>query len=197
MKITRAALVQKIAESKGNISCQVLSLTDAKALKNGKKGTYNEHGEQVFEKIPNTFGTIMKRSAASVSIGTDYENAVNRVAEKEGNVAAGEFIAASIWGGKGEHLVPNKIIRHVDKGTLYLYCQSSDKQLDAFSPHVEFETVTGEKLSRDEVAPFLPVKAPSVKQADFGNENERHVRMIALDNVLAIKMMGEVYELEA
>lgn len=179
MKITRSQLVEKITASKGNLFCQVLSLTDSKARKTN-----------------NPFGVIMKRSAACVSIGTDYENAVNRVAEKEGNASAGEFIAESIWGGKGEHLVPNKIIRHVDKGTLYLYCQASDKQLDAFSPNVEFETVTGEKLSREDVAPFLPVKAPSAKQAAFGNENERHVRMIALDNVLAIKMMGEVYEVE-
>jgi hypothetical protein len=179
MKITHAALRQKIAESKGNLFCQVLSLTDAKALKRN-----------------NPFGTILKKAAASVSVGTDYEKAVNTVAAKEGNENAGSFVAESIWNGKGEHVVPNKIIRHIDTGREYLYCQTSDKQIDAFPPHVEYQTVSGEKLSREDVAPFLPVKAASAKQAAFGNENERNVRMIAFDNILAIKMNGELFEVE-
>lgn len=179
MKITHAALRQKIAESKGNLFCQVLSLTDAKALKRN-----------------NPFGTILKKAAASVSVGTDYEKAVNTVAAKEGNENAGSFVAESIWNGKGEHVVPNKIIRHIDTGREYLYCQTSDKQIDAFPPHVEYQTVSGEKLSREDVAPFLPVKAASAKQAAFGNENERNVRMIAFDNILAIKMNGETFEVE-
>lgn len=179
MKITHAQLRQKIAESRGNVFAQVLSLTDSKARKTN-----------------NPFGLILKKAAASVSIGTDYENAVNNVAKKEGNENAGSFVAESIWNGKGEHVIPNKIIRHVDTGREYLYCQTSDKQLDAFPPVVEFQTVSGEKLSREQVAPFLPVKAVSAKQAAFGNENERNVRMIALDNILAIKMNGETFEIE-
>ncbi len=199
MKITHAILRQKIAESRGNVLCQVLSLTDAKALKNGKIPTGQVDrttGEPIMEKIPNTFGTILKKAAASVSVGTDYEKAVNTVATKEGNENAGSFVAESIWNGKGEHVVPNKIIRHIDTGREYLYCQTSDKQIDAFPPHVEYQTVSGEKLSREDVAPFLPVKAASAKQAAFGNENERNVRMIAFDNILAIKMNGETFEVE-
>lgn len=179
MKITHAELRQKIAESKGNVLCQVLSLTEAKARKTG-----------------NPFGQILKRAAASVSIGTDYENAVNNVAKKEGNENAGSFVAESIWNGKGEHAIPNKIIRHIETGREYLYCQTSDKQLDAFPPSVEFQTASGTKLSHDKVKPFLIEKVESAKQAAFGNENKRSVRMIAIDNILAIKMNGELFEVE-
>lgn len=177
MKITRSQLRQKIAESKGNLFCQVLSLTDAKAKKTG-----------------NPFGDIFKRAAASVSIGTDYEKAVNRVASKEGNENAGSFVAESIWNGKGVHAVQNKIIRHTDTGAEYLYCQTSEAQMDAFLPQVTYQDAAGNPLEFSKVEPFLPVKKPSAKQASFGNSNERNVRMIAIENILGIKIGGELYE---
>jgi len=176
--INQAQLVEILGARKGNIFAQVLSLTDSKARKTG-----------------NPYGVILKRSAASVSIGTDYERAVNTTAEREGNANAGTFKAESIWNGKGEHLVPNKIVRHVETGRLYLYCQASDKQINAFPPSVTYETLQGETLTREQVEPFLPSKSPSAKQAEFGNESERQVRLIALDNVQAIAMHGEVYVL--
>lgn len=177
MRITRSQLRQKIAESKGNLACQVLSLTDSGARKTN-----------------NPFGVIMKRAAASVSVGTDYEDAVNRVATKEGNENAGTFIADKIWGGKGVHVVENKIVQHTETKREYLYCQSSDKQMDAFPPKVSYEDVSGNPLESSKVEPLLPVKKPSAKQESFGNVNKRNVRFIAFDNILAIKMNDELFE---
>jgi hypothetical protein len=174
--ITHTQLRDLIANTKGNQFVQVLSKTDAKALKTG-----------------NPYGTIFKIAAASVSVGTDYEKAVNRVAAKEGNPDAGTFKAESIWGGKGVHEIPNKIIQHVDSGKRYLYCQTSEQQITAFPPKVEYVDSLGNTLTHDQVKDFLPKKAPSAKQADFGNHNERNVRMIAFESLRAIAIGGEVY----
>ncbi len=174
--ITHPQLRDLIASTKGNQFVQVLSKTDSKARKTG-----------------NPYGTIYKVSAASVSVGTDYEAAVNRVAAKEGNENAGTFQAAPIWGGKGVHEIPNKIIQHVDSGKRYLYCQTSEAQITAFPPTVEYVDALGNSLTYDQVKDFLPTKTPSAKQAAFGNENERNVRMIAFESLRAIAIGGEVY----
>ena len=173
-QVTQSELTNILAQRKGAIACQVLSRTKVKARKN-------------------PFGDIYKQAAASVLVGKDYEAGVNRQAAKEGSEQAGEFQAESIWQGKGVHLVPNKVIQHTGKGTLYLYCQASDKQLDAFPPSVEYYNANGERLTYEQVAPYLPERKESAKQTEHGVTNQQNVRMIALDNVQAVCFDGEQY----
>lgn len=173
MNITHSQLIELVKSNKGAIALCVESVTDSKARKTG-----------------NPFGLIMKRARSSALCGVDYEAAVNRSLANQGDAPV--FTSESIWNGKGRYVVPNKIVEHIETKRLYLAMQASDAQYEAFPAKVSYETTTGEEIPYDKAEPFLPEKKRSVKQEAYGLENnQRNVRMYALDSITAIHYKGQ------
>lgn len=168
--ITPAELVKKITEINGNVFCVIESLTDSKARKTG-----------------NPFGLILKQARALVSIGANYENAVNAQGGREQNDNAGAFEAAPLpW---GEWLVPNRLITH--KGEIYVRTQSTPGMRKARPARVQYRDAEGRYLSREQVQPFLPEKKESARQAAFGNAGEIEVRTLKISSIRRIRIGGE------
>jgi hypothetical protein len=176
MKITHSQLVNLISTRKGAVAIGIEAVTDARARKTG-----------------NPHGAIFKVSRSSALCGVNYEAAINRRLDGQGDAPA--FKAESLWNGKGEYVVPGKIARHKETGRLYLAIQASDKQFQAFPAKVSYQDGEGKPLAYDEVKPFLPESSFSVKQAAAGlSENQQNVRLYALDSLTAIHLDGETLE---
>lgn len=129
-------------------------------------------------KTGNPYLGVKKFQTMNGLIGFIYEDGVNRLAAKEGKEE--REAKARSWGeiGDGRFFVHNgdkTYLRMMVKGSTNVYYFMPD----------------GTEVSKAELAPFLPVKKKSSTQADL--EGELIERDINVDNIKAVRMMGEEY----
>ena len=130
------------------------------------------------------FGNILKLGAVNCIIDFDFAGAVNRRLGKEGKPA--NFVAQPLWKGKGEH-VNRRIVRHVDKGTMYLQFKYQ-RQLKS----LHFDSVLN-FIPSTLLRPYMyKVSAPTNQGVDEGAEIKP--RTLKIENIRRIKMKNVTYE---
>ena len=169
--ITESELIEKISKINSTF-VGLETLTDARALKTG-----------------NPYGKIFKKTRSVAHIGANYEESVNREAERQGEKP--EFQAEPLP--YGEWKVANKIIEH--KGEFQLRTHLTPRKRKQ-SPKVEFFAENGAKLTYDEVKPYLPEKRESNKQQEeTGIQKTVWVRNYAFKSIKRIRINGTTYNL--
>ena len=120
---------------------------------------------------------VRKVSRVNVTLGFQYENAVNRQRVREG--AENDFEAAPRqW---GERIPGTFLVRH-DSGKLYLETKV-ERSLGC-----EYFAADGSRIEADAIAPYLPSKGGSGRQ---DVEKPVLVRDYALDSIKGLSMKGE------
>lgn len=158
--LTATTLIELLGTVKGATFATLITETDARLKKTG-----------------NPFGDVRKVSRVNVTLGFQYENAVNRQRTREGTDADfeaaprqwGERISPMLIGHKGKTYLETKVERSLG----YTY-------LDA----------TGKELTPEEIAPYLPAKSANSRQE---TEKEILVRDYALESIRSLSMGGEQY----
>jgi len=158
--ITQPELLATLDGIKGATFATIVTETDARLKKTG-----------------NPFGPVRKVSRVNVTLGFQYASAVNRQRTREGSEADFES-APRQW---GERVTP-MLVEH--KGRTYL----ETKVENVYS--TEYYTTDGRKLSREDVAPFLPSRSGSSRQK---TEKEIVVRDYAIDSIRSLAMKGEEF----
>ncbi len=145
-------------------------LTDAKARKTG-----------------NPFGTIWKKSRFVSFIGANYENSVNREAEKQW--VEGGFRTGSLPWGEWVKGFEGKVIFH--NGKFYLRTQSRPGERKSRPAKVVYQNENGE-VPFEDIKPFLPEKRESARQQFVAGLNETvHVRTFSFESILKIRVGGK------
>jgi len=158
--LTTNQLVELLATVKGATFATIITETDARLVKTG-----------------NPFGDVRKVSRVNVTLGFQYEKAVNRQRAREGGET--DFEAAPRqW---GERKPGTMLVEH--KGNLYLETKV-ERSLDC-----QYFTADGKELTAEEVKPFLPKKGASRQEV----EKEILVRDYALESIRSIAFGGEQY----
>jgi len=115
-------------------------------------------------KTNNPWRTVYKTVRAVGWVGARYADSVRREGDRQGADAQGFQAAPLPW---GQWNVPGKVIEH--KGTFYLRTQATPGMRRQQPARVlGYHAATGETLTREQVAPFLPVESGSAKQAAAG-----------------------------
>ena len=158
--ITQAELVLLLETVKGATFATLVTETDPKLKKTG-----------------NPFGEVRKVSRVNVTLGFQYENAVNRQREREGSEP--DFEAAPRqWGRK----ISPMFVEH--KGELYLETKVErsieTKYLDSLDREIPAEALK----------PFLPSRSESSRQE---TEKEIIVRDYKLASIASLTVRGESY----
>lgn len=157
--ITQTGLLALLNNVRGATFATILTRTDARLKKTG-----------------NPFGPVSKLSRVNVTLGFQYDAAVNRQRAREGNTA--DFEAAPRqW---GERVSP-MIVAH--KGKLYL-----ETKVERSLGHSFLQDATGQELPHSLVERFLPTRRKSARQK---TEKEILVRDYALDSIQGITVKGE------
>ena len=158
--ITKKELLALVQSVRGATFATIVTRTDARLKKTG-----------------NPFGPVSKVARVNVTLGFQYEAAVNRQRDREGSVS--DFEAAPRqW---GERIGP-MLIEH--KGKIYL-----ETKVERSLGH-EYRDSQDRILPDADVAPFLPARKPSARQE---TEKEILVRDYALDSIAGITFRGEDY----
>jgi len=158
--IRQTALVAKLNDIKGATFATLITETNARLKKTG-----------------NTFGDVRKVSRVNVTLGFQYEAAVNRQRTREGSEANFEA-APRQW---GERIAGTFLVQHKDR--TYLECK-----VERSISHVYLDS-TGKELTDEQVAPFLPAKSSSRQDT----EKEILVRDYALDSIRGISFKGDSF----
>ncbi len=129
---------------------------------------------------------IVRKCWRNGTINAIYENAVNRQREREGN--AEEFVAESLWKGKGQFVKGSKrIVEHIETGERYLAFMP--KSVDN-SPVVNYDLweADNKEVTKEDIEPYLPKSGGAEKQ-----ETDKVIfwRVIKLDSIKALKYAGE------
>jgi hypothetical protein len=120
---------------------------------------------------------VRKVSRVNVCLGFQYENAVNRQREREGDEP--DFKAEPrAW---GERIKGTFLVRH-DSGKLYLETKV-ERSLGC-----EYRDAAGNLIPADAIAPYLPNRSGSGRQEV---EKPVLVRDYALDSIRAVSLKGE------
>lgn len=158
--ITRDVLQSMLSDIRGATFATIVTRTDPKLRKTG-----------------NTLGPVRKVSRVNVTLGFQYEAAVNRQRTREGSDA--DFIAAPRqWGKK----ISPMMVEH--NGKFYL-----ETKVERSLEH-SFQDENGKEIPEDLVKPFLPVRSESSRQE---TEKEILVRDYALESIVSLTMKGEDY----
>lgn len=158
--MTRNELTQFLSGIRGATFATITTETEPKLLKTG-----------------NNLGAVRKVSRVNVTLGFQYENAVNRQLAREGSET--DFLAAPRqWGERiqGTPLVANK-------GKVYLETKV-ERSLDH-----KYVGPDGNEIPEDMVRPFLPSKGASRQ----GTEKEIMVRDYAIESIRHLACKGEQY----
>lgn len=158
--ITQAALLALLSDVKGATFATIVASTDPKLLKTG-----------------NTLGPVRKLSRVNVTLGFQYENAVNRQRLREGSEPDFESDPRQ-WGKK----ISPMFVEHL--GKIYL-----ETKVEKSLGH-SFQDASGKEIDSKLVEPFLPKRSKSTTQE---TEKEILVRDYALDSILSISFRGEDY----
>lgn len=169
-KITRSQLVKAIESRKGAEAIRLFAETDARLLK-----TDNPHPD------------ARKQTIVSALLGTRYAENINKL------LPAGESFQVSPrkW---GVSRPSGKIVDH--KGKVYLTVRTTGRARRVNKATVSFVSGEGQPLAFDAVRAFLPARGGSAKQGDLGIDRENQVeqRAIAIENIRAVKMRGEFFQ---
>jgi len=147
-QITHKQLRDLIAEAvTGSMPVGILAVTDARTKKTG-----------------NPFGKVEKTVRAVGWVGASYVRGVNRELSRQG-VEEPAFRSQPLpW---GEWDIPGKVIAH--KGALYLRTQATPgMRRKAPARVLAYHAENGQQVTREQVAPFLPVATGSSKQEAAG-----------------------------
>lgn len=172
MQITHSRLIEKLIAHRGNAFVGFVTFTIADLRKTG-----------------NDLGPILKRSELVAMVGASYGNAVNKEGEREGNADAGKFVPHPLKWGKFRDETDGKIIDH--NGRVYVRMTFTPNMRPAI---VSYHAPDGSEVSHETVAPFLPKKATSATQSEFGNVREIIVRTFAIDSIVSITFAGETLD---
>ena len=166
MTITCDELKQKLETIKGATFATLVTRTKTKARKTG-----------------NPFGDIFKVSCINVCLNHHYGNAVNRQQVREGG--EGDFeVSPRKWG----HRIPGTtMVEH--NGAYYI-----EVKIEKMLGH-QYETGSGEVLSDEVVAPFLPPSRLEEQAEAQGVEKAVILRDYNLSSVRAITVKGETYNI--
>lgn len=157
--ITQAQLVALLGEIKGATFATLVTETDARLKKTG-----------------NPFGPVRKVSRVNVCLGFQYEAAVNRQRTREESKADFEAKPRQ-W---GERIAGTMLVSHKDR----LYLETKVER----SLGCTYVDASGNELSAEDVAPFLPKRSKSTRQK---TEKEILVRDYALDSLRSLRFAGE------
>lgn len=158
--LTATGLVALLSEVKGATFATLITETDARLRKGG-----------------NPFGPVRKVSRVNVTLGFQYEAAVNRQRTREGSEADFEAKPRQ-WGVRKPGTM---LVEH--KGKVYL-----ETKVERSLSHV-YLTASGQELTDEEVAPFLPAKGASRQEV----EREILVRDYDLESIRSLAFGGEQY----
>jgi hypothetical protein len=160
----------------GSMPVGILAVTDTRSRKTG-----------------NPWRTVFKTVRAVGWVGAKYGDGVRREGNRQG-ADASEFKAAPLpW---GEWEVPGKVIAH--KGNLYLRTQATPGMRRKSPARVlGYHAASGETLTREQVAPFLPVESGSAKQAAAGLSSDPReqiwVGTYAFASLRKVRIAGRTY----
>lgn len=160
--ITEAELLALLGEIKGATFATLVTATDPKLLKTG-----------------NTLGPVRKISRVNVTLGFQYENAVNRQRLREGSEPDFEADTRQ-WGKK----ISPMFVAHL--GKIYL-----ETKVEKTLGH-SFHDAEGKEIDPKLVEPFLPKRSKSTTQE---TEKEILVRDYALESIRSLSVKGEEYVL--
>lgn len=180
--LTHSQFRNLLAARAGAAIVGIEALTDAGARKTG-----NPFPEK----------KVLKQVRVVGFVGADYEKAVQREGDRQGASESATFEASPLKWGQWD--LPGKVITH--GGKFYLRTQSTPGQRNRQPARLlAYRNVKGEFLSKDAVAPFLPEKSESAKQARVGLEgaaSQVMVRTYAFDSIRKVRVNGETFELVA
>lgn len=132
--------------------------------------------EPELKKTGNPYTDVRKVSRVNVCLGFQYENAVNRQREREGNDE--EFVSAPrSWGRK----ISPMFVEH--KGKLYLETKVEKSLSTTYLSK-------GREISSDDIAPFLRSRSGSGRQE---TEKAIVVRDYSLESILSLTVGGQDY----
>lgn len=158
--ITKDKLIAVLGSVKGATFATLVTKTDPRLKKTG-----------------NTLGTVHKVSRVNVTLGFQYENAVNRQRTREGN--ENEFHAEPrAWGVK----ISPMFVAH--EGKTYL-----ETKVERSLGH-SFQDADGKEIPAEKVEPFLPTRSKSARQE---TEKEVRVRDYNLESIVGLTIGGEEY----
>lgn len=162
---------------------QTITKGDLTAMLAGIRGaTFATLTTETFPKLlktGNNLGTVRKVSRVNVTLGFQYEAAVNRQRVREDGTP--DFEAAPRqWGVR----VPGTVlVRHEGTGKVYLETKV-EKSLD----HI-YVGANGQQIPDDMIAPFLPTRGNSRQDV----EKEILVRDYAIESIRSVKMQGNEF----
>jgi hypothetical protein len=129
-------------------------------------------------KQPHSFGKVNKLAKVNGFLGTDYAAAVNRQQVREGG--EGDFIpSAPPWGVLRDDKV---LVDH--KGKVYVQINAR-----SVSGDVQYVSDTGDVLTRDDVAPYLPAKSSNREHQNV--DREVVIRRYSIDSITAVNARGQ------
>lgn len=146
---------------------------------------------------PNPYTDVKCISELTISLGFDYESAVNRqrikelmdqysISKENAEIINEQFYSQSLWKGKGQH-VNRYTVTHTDTGKLYLIYRPNTKISQMFINSI------GQKIPEEALEEYCPPKSKSASQ---GLEKEVQVRTLKLESILQFVINGITYNVE-
>lgn len=157
--MTRAELIAYLGTIRGATFATIVADTDPKLRKTG-----------------NTLGNVRKHARVNVTLGFNYEAAVNRQRTREGSVA--DFEAADRAWGQAD----GAMVRKGDKTYLRAKIERSLSH--------RYVGPDGIEIPEETVKPFLPVRKESTRQ---DTEKEIRERDYMIENIRHITVKGEEF----
>jgi len=168
IKITTAQLIQMLKD--WNHGAQPA------AIQYSTSPTLNKEGKAMFPK------GITRYANVGIMLGYNYANSVNNQRERENEIR--DFMAQSLWKGKGKRLSP-ALATHVEKGTYYMSYKAQQ---------------TFKSLHVDSVLNYIPVALlkpffPEKKNYSQGTDKPVYHREISINNIRRLKFKKTSYEI--
>ncbi len=173
--ITKAELLNKLLSIKGN-TFVTASIDSTVKLKGG-----------------NPWGNKVKQHQnLNGAIGFQYINSVNRQEAKHGIAVITEQAKPRRWGTPSENGI---VINHIKDGEQKHYLQMKVESRPDASNSYYYNTETGEKIEKEQIAEWKYQSNRSSTQANLPEDVEIIVRDIDFNNIKEIKLGGEHYKI--
>lgn len=180
--LTHSQFVALLKSKGGALPVGLRATTDAKLLKTN-----------------NPFVGVVKDVRAVGFVGANYERAVQREGVvRQGHSDADAFVVESRPWGQWVSGLESKVATH--KGRFYLRTQTTPGMRKRQPAKViAYRDASGAKLTYADVAPYMPAKSTSAKQAAVGMDapNQVAVREYAFDSIKVVRVGGRSYKLIA
>lgn len=133
---------------------------------------------------------------SGVSVGTNYENSVNKCAERSGSTET--FITEKP---NGKHYINDFLLASdKDENVLYFQIQYTEKMLQSGIVKIDSYYLIDKRLATDaevaEIKKFMPTKVAPKKQLEAGVDLDKVRYYIApkLSNVIGLKQGGAIWD---